>query len=209
MNRTVDGLLFWQSVSGIYDAFLRKDAQAYERMYARIRTRLGGKSVLELATGTGLIARNVAGSAKQFIATDFSPGMIERAKRSTDIRNLSFEVCDACSLPFGDANFDVVIISNALHIMPHPEAALSEISRVLRDDGLLIAPTFTHANMGLSARIKSCVMQAFGFPLGHAWTPGSYSAFLEAHGFSTVLLEVIASSFPLTYIECQKKGAGK
>ena len=38
----------------------------------------------------------------------------------------------------------VVIASNALHIVPQPEKALAEIHRVLKDDGVLIAPTFTH-----------------------------------------------------------------
>ena len=39
----------------------------------------------------------------------------------------------------------MVIVSNALHIIPQPEKALQEIKRVLKDDGVLIAPTFTHA----------------------------------------------------------------
>ena len=38
--------------------------------------------------------------------------------------------------------FDVVIVSNALHIVPHPEKSPAEIRRVLKDDGVLIAPTF-------------------------------------------------------------------
>ena len=48
-------------------------------------------------------------------------------------------------LPYADKSFDVVIVSNALHIVPQPEKALAEIRRVLKDDGVLIAPTFTHA----------------------------------------------------------------
>ena len=48
-------------------------------------------------------------------------------------------------LPYADKSFDVVIVSNALHIVPQPEKALAEIHRILRDDGVLIAPTFTHA----------------------------------------------------------------
>lgn len=39
----------------------------------------------------------------------------------------------------------LVIVSNALHILPKPEKALTEIRRVLKEDGVLIAPTFTHA----------------------------------------------------------------
>ncbi|UKI12848.1 MAG: class I SAM-dependent methyltransferase [Oscillospiraceae bacterium] len=43
-------------------------------------------------------------------------------------------------------------MSNALHIVPQPEKALREIRRVLKDDGVLIAPTFTHAGNSFSAR---------------------------------------------------------
>ena len=48
-------------------------------------------------------------------------------------------------LPYAEVSFDVVIVSNALHIVPQPEKALAEIHRVLKDDGVLIAPTFTHS----------------------------------------------------------------
>ena len=48
-------------------------------------------------------------------------------------------------LSYADRSFDVVIVSNALHIVPQSEKALAEIRRVLKDDGVLIAPTFTHA----------------------------------------------------------------
>ena len=53
-------------------------------------------------------------------------------------------------LPYADESFDVVIVSNALHIVPQPEKALQEIKRVLKDDGVLIAPTFTHAGNSFS-----------------------------------------------------------
>lgn len=45
-------------------------------------------------------------------------------------------------MPYADASFDAVIIVNALHLLPEPEFALREIARVLRPDGILIAPNF-------------------------------------------------------------------
>ena len=44
---------FWDRNAKIYDRFMRSDAAAYDEMYARIRPTVRGKSVLELATGTG------------------------------------------------------------------------------------------------------------------------------------------------------------
>ena len=48
----------------------------------------------------------------------------------------------------------MVIVSNALHIVPQPEKALAEIHRVLRDDGVLIAPTFTHAENSFPEMVR-------------------------------------------------------
>ena len=59
------------------------------------------------------------------------------------------------SLPYASKSFDVVIVSNALHIVPQPEKSLREIKRVLKDDGVLIAPTFTHAENSFLGKIKA------------------------------------------------------
>ena len=53
---------------------------------------------------------------------------------------------DTCKLRYADDSFDVVIIANALHIIPEPEKALAEMRRVLKKDGILIAPNFIHDN---------------------------------------------------------------
>ena len=69
--------------------------------------------------------------------------MIAEAKRDTRSAKLHFSVQDMFCLPYAKESFDVVIVSNALHIVPQPEKAHAEIRRVLKDDGTLIAPTFT------------------------------------------------------------------
>ncbi len=50
---------FWDRNAGRYDRFMRKDRAAYEEMYELIRPVVKAKTVLELATGTGLIAKNI------------------------------------------------------------------------------------------------------------------------------------------------------
>ena len=136
---------FWDRNAGRYDHFMRKDRVAYEEMYALIRPVVKAKTVLELATGTGLIAKNIVNAAVHIEATDASAEMILEAKRDNQSAKLHFSVQDMFRLPYADKSFDVVIVSNALHIVPQPEKALQEIKRVLKDDGVLIAPTFTHA----------------------------------------------------------------
>lgn len=62
----------WDLYAPVYNLFMGKDKKAYEQMYRRIRKVIGDKYVLELATGTGLIAKNVAASSAHMEATDFS-----------------------------------------------------------------------------------------------------------------------------------------
>ena len=50
---------FWDKNAGRYDRFMRKDRAAYEEMYKLIRPVVKAKTVLELATGTGLIAKHI------------------------------------------------------------------------------------------------------------------------------------------------------
>ena len=156
---------FWDRNAGRYDRFMRKDREVYEKMYELIRPVVKDKTVLELATGTGLIARHIIKAAAHIEATDASVEMIAEAKRDNQSAKLHFSVQDMFRLPYADKSFDVVIVSNALHIVPQPEKALAEIHRVLKDDGVLIAPTFTHAGNSFSGMVRAFFMKLAGFPL--------------------------------------------
>ena len=202
---------FWDRNAGRYDRFMRKDGAAYDEMYALIRPVVKAKTVLELATGTGLIAKNIVNAAAHIEATDASPEMIAQAKRDNRSAKLHFSVRDMFRLPYADKSFDVVIVSNALHIVPQPEKALAEIRRVLKDDGVLIAPTFTHGNSTLRGRLKLFFMKLVGFPLNSRWSSADYLAFLRQNGWTVRKSTVLKASFPLTYAECVKpavKGRG-
>ena len=195
---------FWDRNAGRYDRFMRKDREVYEKMYELIRPVVKDKTVLELAAGTGLIARHIVNAAAHIEATDASPEMITEARRGNCSAKLHFSVQDMFSLPYAGNSFDVVIVSNALHIVPQPEKSLREIKRVLKDDGVLIAPTFTHAENSLRGRIKAYFMRLAGFPLHSRWTSEEYLSFLRQNGWSVRKSAVLKASFPLTYAECVK-----
>ena len=195
---------FWDKNSGRYDRFMRKDRAAYDEMYALIRPIVRHKTVLELATGTGLIAKHIVNVAAHIEATDASAEMIAEAKRDNRSAKLHFSVQDMFRLPYAEESFDVVIVSNALHIVPQPEKALAEIRRVLKDDGVLIAPTFTHAGNSFSGKVKAFFMKLAGFPLHSRWTSEEYLRFLRQNGWSVRKSAVLKASFPLTYAECVK-----
>ena len=195
---------FWDRNAGRYDRFMQKDWAAYEELYALIRPVVKGKTVLELATGTGLIAKHIVNAAAQIEATDASAEMIAEAKRDNHSAKLHFSVLDMFCLPYADESFDVVIVSNALHIVPQPEKALVEIQRVLKADGVLIAPTFTHAGNSFSGKVRAFFMRLAGFPLHSKWTGEEYLDFLRENGWMVRKSTVLKASFPLTYAECVK-----
>ena len=195
---------FWDKNANRYDRFMRKDRAAYEEMYELIRPVVKGKTVLELATGTGLIAKHIVTAAAHIEATDASGEMIAEAKRDSRSAKLYFSVQDMFCLPYADRSFDVVIVSNALHIVPEPERALAEIRRVLKDDGILIAPTFTHAENSFSGKVRAFFMKLAGFPLHSKWTSEEYLAFLRQNGWTVRKSAVLKASFPLAYTECVK-----
>ena len=202
---------FWNRNAKRYDRFMRKDRAAYEKLYELIRPVVKARTVLELAAGTGLIAKNIVRSASHIEVTDASEEMIAEAKRNNRSAKLHFSVRDMFCLPYADKSFDVVIVSNALHVVPQPEKALAEIRRVLKDDGVLIAPTFTHGNGTLQGRIKLFFMKLAGFPLNSRWSSADYLAFLRQNGWTVRKSAVLKASFRLTYAECVKpavKGRG-
>ena len=195
---------FWDKNAGRYDCFMRKDRAAYEEMYALIWPVVKAKTVLELATGTGLIAKSIVNATAHIEATDASAEMIAEAKRDNQSAKLHFSVQDMFCLPYADKSFDAVLVSNALHIVPQPEKALAEIHRVLKDDGVLIAPTFTHAGNSFSGKVRAFFMKLAGFPLHSKWTSEEYLRFLRQNGWAVRKSVVLKASFPLTYAECEK-----
>ena len=195
---------FWDRNAGRYDRFMQKDRAAYDKMYELIRPVVRHKTVLELATGTGLIAKHIVNAAAHIEATDASPEMIAEAKRDNRSAKLNFSVQDMFCLPYAEESFDVVIVSNALHIVPQPEKALAEIRRVLKDDGVLIAPTFTHAGNSFTGKVRAFFMKRVGFPLHSKWTSEEYLRFLRQNGWTVRKSAVLKASFLLTYAECVK-----
>lgn len=195
---------FWDRTANSYDHFMKKDHKAYKQMYSLIYPVVRHKQVLELATGTGLIAKHIVRSADHIEATDASQEMIEQAKQGVKSTKLYFSVQDMFHLPYADQSFDVVIVANALHIVPEPEKALSEIRRVLKDDGVLVAPTFTHADNAFFGKVKAFFMRLAGFPLHSKWTSHEYLVFLRENGWTVQKSTVLKASFPLVYAECVK-----
>ncbi len=195
---------FWDKYSNVYNLFMMCNRKMYESVYCLIRSRIKDKNVLELATGTGLVAKNVAESARRMTASDYSEKMINKAKKGKLPVNLSFSVQNAENLSYSDNSYDVVIISNALHIMSSPEKVLDEIKRVIKPDGTMIAPTFVHGKMNIAQEIYAKILKFFGFN-AVKWSNDEFLNFLKSNGWSIRMSRKFNGWFPLVYVECSLK----
>lgn len=192
----------WDFYAPIYERAMRWDRKVYKAMYNRIPKVIEGKDVLEIATGPGLLAKHVAYAANKMIATDYSEGMIAQARKGEYPDNLTFEVADAVNLPFADNSFDVVLIANALHVMPNPEKALREIDRVLKNKGILIAPNFVNHKSGFISSIWSGILKIAGVKFEHQWNTEEYREFLEKNGWKVKNCKEMQARISIAYVEC-------
>jgi len=97
--------------------------------------------VLELAAGTGVVTRALATqlpAATEIVATDLNPAMIETAQQVGTSRPVRWQQADAMQLPFGDAEFDVVVCQFGVMFFPDKGRAFAEARRVLRPGGAFV-----------------------------------------------------------------------
>ncbi|MBQ1713224.1 MAG: class I SAM-dependent methyltransferase [Treponema sp.] len=193
----------WNFFAPIYERAMKSQKSIYDYIYKEISAAASGKDVLELATGPGMIAKHIASSAKSVTATDFAPKMIEAAKKGSVPDNVSFEVADATNLRYQNDSFDLVVIANALHIIPEPEKALAEIDRVLKANGTLIAPNFIEREKG-KKNLWQKILSLVGIKFAHEWTKEEYKTFLSDHGWQVTKSHVCKGRIDLLYAECKR-----
>jgi len=98
---------------------------------------INGKKILEIGCSSGGAAQEYCKSCEHLTGVDVSDEGIKAAK-ALNIDNAIFQECDAHHLPFEDGKFDAVIVNSLLHHLDL-EVALTEIRRVLKVGGLLLA----------------------------------------------------------------------
>ena len=201
-----DNKKFWGRFAWVYERFTRggKSAdRAYNEMERQICSRLDrNMKVLELAAGPGIMSGKIAPACRTLEVTDFSPEMLARARKRGLPSNVHLAVADATHLNYADRSFDAVVIANALHIMPAPDQALKEIKRVLKQDGILIAPTFTREN--IKSKFAERFMELMGFKTYSRWTHETYQQFMKQEGFKICYSKIITGhNFPISFIVCK------
>lgn len=96
--------------------------------------------VLDISTGKGRFAVNLAARGADVTALDIAPQMLALAQHAADEHGVGvqFLQADAEQLPFPDAAFDVALCMEAIMHVPHPQRLLDEMARVTRPGGKVI-----------------------------------------------------------------------
>lgn len=116
--------------------------KAFAVTLARVRP---GERVLDVASGSGDLARVFAARGAQVCMSDVNGRMLARGRdRMLDAGRLAPAVqCDAERLPFDSASFDCVSVGFGLRNMTRKDAALAEMARVLKPGGRLLVLEFS------------------------------------------------------------------
>jgi demethylmenaquinone methyltransferase/2-methoxy-6-polyprenyl-1,4-benzoquinol methylase len=123
--------------------------------------------VLDLATGTGDIAFECAGSGASVVGLDLTYRMIELARtKGHGVRLATFLVGDMVALPFASGRFDVVTTGYGLRNVPDLELAVDEIYRVLKPGGQLLALDFNRPANAIVRSAYLAYLTAVGATLG-------------------------------------------
>ncbi len=133
-----------QNDPGGYHELLDELEAGYVRRFAQNR------DVLEVGCGTGLVMLRLREFARSVRGVDLSPGMLERAKQ----RGLDVTLGSATELPFESDSFDATCSFKVLAHVPEIEKALSEMARVTRPGGMILAEFYNPFSLrGLLKRL--------------------------------------------------------
>lgn len=101
--------------------------------------------VLDVATGSGMLALELAPSVARVDAVDFSPGMLEQLevnRKALGIENVHAQVADGQALPFAEASFAAAFSMFGLMFFPDRQKGFGELYRVLEPGGVAVVSSW-------------------------------------------------------------------
>ena len=111
------------------------------KAYEEVATLTLGKTVLDLGCNNGYGTRIIAKAASSAVGVDVSENALFEARRQQVEKNISFVSVDGGRLPFEDREFDVICSCQVIEHVSEYQPYLSEIMRVLKDDGVALFTT--------------------------------------------------------------------
>jgi demethylmenaquinone methyltransferase/2-methoxy-6-polyprenyl-1,4-benzoquinol methylase len=168
-----------------------------------------GDRVLDAACGTGDLAlADVGAGAREVVALDFSPRMLERARSKSSA--VQWVEGDLLALPFADGSFDAATVGFGVRNLAQLEPGLRELRRVLRTGGRLAVLEITTPRGILRPfftlwfdRLVPLLGRLLPTGGAYSYLPASVRRFppaeelatlLEAAGFADVRFELLGGS---------------
>jgi ubiquinone/menaquinone biosynthesis C-methylase UbiE len=139
-----------------------------------------GHQILDLASGTGFVARAAAarvGPTGHVVAADVSEAMLKvaAARAPRMYPDIEFTVAPADRLPQPDGTFDVVLCQQGVQFFPDLDAALVEVSRVLRPGGRFAATAWAARDRSPYFAAQRPVLAEYGGPAAEAYFAAAFS----------------------------------
>src|SRR5277367_7117273 len=144
-------------MAGDFGQIAKRLANGAEDFIARLELKPGMK-VLDVACGTGNQSLPAARTGAQVTGVDIATNLLAQARQRAAEENLAiqFDEGDAEQLPYGDAQFDVVLSMFGAMFAPRPEVVASEFKRVCRPGGLIAMANWTPESfVGKTFRVNS------------------------------------------------------
>ncbi|KZE37780.1 phosphatidylethanolamine N-methyltransferase [Bhargavaea cecembensis] len=156
--------------SPIYDRFFNSGSflKARQQVFSNI-VFSEGQNILFVGIGTGADLELIDRRPAEITAIDYSPDMLDQARQKFGDTDIRFIEMDAQHLEFGDDEFDFVVASLILSVVPDPDRCFGEMVRVLRPGGtLLIFDKFAtgESKPPLGKRLIRPVIKALGTDIG-------------------------------------------
>jgi SAM-dependent methyltransferase len=103
-----------------------------------------GQKVLDVGSGTGVVALTAARTGATVTGSDLSPELLQHARRNAELAGLDvpFQEADVENLPFDDAEFDVILSQFGHMFGPQANQTLNEMLRVLKPGGTIAFSTW-------------------------------------------------------------------
>ena len=151
-----EALMFWSKISGVYDLVENiYNGKANARTTGYVASLMDkDDKVLECACGTGMFSVKIAPRVNALTATDFSDGMLKRAKKKcSKFSNVLVESGDITALKYEDNSFDKAVAANVIHLLDDPKKAIDELKRVVKPGGTIVIPTYINFKRSVAADV--------------------------------------------------------
>lgn len=191
--------MFWDKAAKFYDIFENwYNGEVNRKLVVEVASLIEqGDYVLECACGTGMISKGIAPKCKELIATDFSDGMLNQAKKNCDgFKNVTIKKANIMKLEYENESFDKIVAGNVIHLLDEPYKALEELLRVCKVGGAVIIPTYVNNENVGSPSLFIRLLEKFGADFKKQFDFESYKQFFVKAQIDDIDFKLVRGKMP-------------